>query len=104
MKTIKFYIGSDLKFALLSQRYWADYTSVVNHQVLVKIKSNNNFCVITEINKTGNKDKPVEIPMQTDQPSNLSVNLGGVSIYQTCIDGLLPQQLLNDNIVTILLK
>ena len=35
---------------------------------------------------------------------DLSLKVHGVDIYQSCIDGLLPQRMLNDNIVTILIE
>lgn len=36
--------------------------------------------------------------------TNLSIKVHGVDIYQPCIDSLLPQRLLNDNIVAILIE
>lgn len=44
-------------------------------------------------------------PMTESGPNkSLSVKVNGVDIYQSCIDGLLPQRMLNDNIVTMLIE
>jgi hypothetical protein len=44
------------------------------------------------------EEKPI-----TAHTKTLSIKVHGVDIYQSCIDGLLPQQMLNDNIVTMLI-
>jgi hypothetical protein len=33
-----------------------------------------------------------------------SIKLNGITIYQSCVDGLLPQTMINDNIVSILME
>ena len=33
-----------------------------------------------------------------------SVNVNGVDIYEKCIEGLIPKQLINDNIVNMLMR
>ena len=34
----------------------------------------------------------------------LSIKLNGITIYQSCVDGLLPQRMINDNIVSLLME
>ena len=33
-----------------------------------------------------------------------SIQVNGITIYQSCIDGLLPQRMINDNIVSLLME
>lgn len=36
--------------------------------------------------------------------TSLFVKVNGIDIYQSCINGLLPHRMLNDNIVTMLIE
>lgn len=55
---------------------------------------------IYEMNRE--EDKPMTA--HTSPSKNLSIKVHGADIYQSCIDGLLPQRMLNDNIVTMLIE
>ena len=48
------------------------------------------------------KDEPITESRSANR--NLSINVHGVDICQSCIDGLLPQRMLIDNIVTMLIE
>jgi hypothetical protein len=50
-----------------------------------------------------NEEEEKPITAHTRPDKTLSIKVHGVDIYQSCIDGLLPQQMLNDNIVTMLI-
>jgi hypothetical protein len=50
---------------------------------------------------------PKVIPSDGELMGNngiLSIKLNGITIYQSCVDGLLPQRMTNDNIVSLLME
>ena len=47
---------------------------------------------------------PAILSCETSSEPLPSIVLNGVTIYQTCIDGLMPQTMLNDSIVSYLIE
>lgn len=50
---------------------------------------------------------PIVIPSDGELVGSdgiLSIKLNGITIYQSCVDGLLPQRMINDNIVSYLME
>ena len=55
-----------------------------------------------DINETKGNHQEYELMTDSGPNKNLSIKVHGVDIYQSCIDGLLPQRMLNDRMTALL--